>query len=842
MAEDRNKHKRHFILENTITSEPFRPRGRGNPPGIPPRNRQQHGGRLLQQLESLKPDVEQARSAQESAGLEKGFGLQVEFESFPDIELAFESLAKERSGIELLNVRHEKELTLATVFVPDGKLHVLENLVTAYLDESKDIINEKKGTRKPKNHKLLDAIRNIRVASIRALWTDDPEVLPQSDDEILWWEVWLPVRGDHIAEVLRFKQLAEGLDFRVAPGQIEFPERTVLLVYGSFGQMQRSVLTLNSIAELRRAKETADFFDSLPPEDQPEWVNNLLERMAVPNENDVVPYVCVLDTGVNNSHPLLASSLADSDLHTVEPGWGTNDNEGHGTEVAGLVLLGNLTEVLDSSDPVSIFHRLESVKLLDRNHTNSGDPEYHGYLTVQAVSHPEITAPDRQRVFSMAITARDARDRGRPSAWSATIDRLAVDYENQGETHRLFILSAGNIDDPNAWTQYPHSNSTDGIHDPGQAWNALTVGASTELVHITESNTDDYQPIAPAGGLSPFSTTSKTWQSHWPLKPDIVFEGGNAAITRLHETSYAETKASLSPLTTNADIANRLFTTSNATSAATALAAGMAAHLVAEYPDLRVETIRGLMVHSAEWSPEMYRQFLSNPSNPSKGDVANLVRHCGFGQPDLERALWSVENSLTLICEDSLHPFTREGSKAPTLRDMNLHRLPWPLRELEALGETEVEMRVTVSYFIEPNPSARGVKSRYRYESHGLRFDVKRPHESDDEFRQRINLAARDAEEGSSTSSGDDPKWLLGTRNRHRGSLHSDIWRGPAADLASRGMLAVFPVSGWWKTRPMLERYDQRTDYSLLVSIRVPEVDVDLYTAIENQIKVLVEI
>lgn len=833
MVKDGDQHKRHFILKNTVTAESFRPRVGGGSAEVPARNRQQHGSQLLQQLDALRPEIEQAHFRQESAGMDEGFGLQVEFESFPAIELAFESLAKERSGIELLNVRHEESRTMATIFVPDGKLHILENLVAAYLDESKD---SKKG--KPKNQKLLDAIRNIRVASIKALWTDDPGVFPQADEETLWWEVWLPVRGDRIAEVQRFTQLAEGLDFRVAPGQIEFPERTVLLVYGSSAQMQRSIMTLNSIAELRRAKETAEFFDSLSPEEQPDWSDELLQRLNLPVEGENVPHVCVLDTGVNHGHPLLAPALESGDLHTIEPGWGTNDNQGHGTEMAGLALLGDLTPVLASNDPVTIHHRLESVKLLDRNHANSDDPEYHGYLTIEAISRPEITAPERQRVFSMAITARDARDRGRPSAWSATIDRLAVDYENQGETPRLFVISAGNVDDPNAWAQYPASNSTDGIHDPGQAWNALTVGASTELVHIAESDTDDYQPIAPAGGLSPFSTTSQTWQTHWPLKPDVVFEGGNAA----QDAVGAVWMPSLSLLTTNADISDRLFTTSNATSAATALAAGMAARLVAEYPDLRVETIRGLMVHSAEWTSQMCHQFLSNPPNPSKGDVANLVRHCGFGQPDVGLALWSVENSLTLVCEDSLHPFTREGSKAPILRDMNLHRLPWPLQELEALGETEVEMRVTISYFIEPNPSSRGIKSRYRYESHGLRFDVKRPHESDDEFRQRINLAARDADVGSSTSSGDDPNWMLGTRNRHRGSLHSDIWRGRAADLASRGILAVFPVSGWWKTRPRLERYDQRADYSLLVSIHVPEVDVELYTAIENQIKVTVEV
>ena len=43
-------------------------------------------------------------------------------EGFQDIELAIDSLARERSGIELLNARHDGQRTFATVFVPDGKL------------------------------------------------------------------------------------------------------------------------------------------------------------------------------------------------------------------------------------------------------------------------------------------------------------------------------------------------------------------------------------------------------------------------------------------------------------------------------------------------------------------------------------------------------------------------------------------------------------------------------------------------------------------------------------------------------------------------------------------------
>lgn len=181
-----------------------------------------------------------------------------------------------------------------------------------------------------------------------------------------------------------------------------------------------------------------------------------------------------------------------------------------------------------------------------------------------------------------------------------------------------------------------------------------------------------------------------------------------------------------------------------------------------------------------------------------------------------------------------MHPFRREGSET-RLRDMNLHQLPWPLEELQELGETQVEMRVTLSYFVEPNPSARGFRSRYRYESHGLRFDVKRPEESERDFRTRINVAARDEEERT-RNRGSDSGWVIGTQNRHKGSLHSDIWRGSAVDLASRGTLAVYPALGWWKTRPRLERYDKPARYSLIVSIRAPEVDVDLYSSVENQI------
>ncbi len=825
MANGAEEKKRHFILEGVTETEAYRSpqQGRGQHPAIPERDRIRHGEALQRQIDGLRTEAESARQTQQAAGINEGLGLQVEFESLPDIELAFESLARERSGIELLNVRHD-DRTWATIFVPDGKLDHFEGLIRDYLAKKRDSLGRSRD-----NRRLIDAIQQVRAASLRALWTDTAEEFPTNDEGPFWWEVWLPVRGDRHITTTAFREWAVAQEMRVAPGEVIFPERTVLLTYASVEQMQRSMVTLNSIAELRRAKETAEFFDSMPADEQALWLDDLMERTRFLPETDQTPYVCLLDTGVNRGHRLLAPALAVSDLHTVEPVWGTDDEDGHGTRMAGLAIAGNLAVILAASDPVEIDHRLESVKLLPRNGATGTDPVQHGYLTMEAMARPEITAPSRRRVFGMAVTARDNRDRGRPSSWSAALDSLAADANRHGEHPRLLVVSTGNIDDNNAWSEYPDSNDTDGVHDPAQAWNVLTVGACTDLVRITEPDASGYTPIAPRGGLSPFSTTSLTWQAHWPLKPDIVLEGGNAA----KDSLGAVPMTSLSLLTTHYRPLNRPFTTVNGTSAATALASRLAVQVMAVYPGLWPETIRALIVHSAEWTDKMKYLFLPKTGSSTKRNYSRLIRRCGFGVPNLDRALWSLENSLTMVVQASLHPFKMELSKQPTLRDMHLHNLPWPCEALENLGDTEVEMRVTLSYFIEPNPTQRGVGSRYRYESHGLRFDVKRPQESTNEFRSRINLAARDEEQGTPRGR-DDSSWMIGKRDRHRGSLHGDIWRGTAADLASRGNIAVYPALGWWKTRPALERYNQAARYALVVSIRAPEADVNLYTEVAN--------
>jgi hypothetical protein len=213
--------------------------------------------------------------------------------------------------------------------------------------------------------------------------------------------------------------------------------------------------------------------------------------------------------------------------------------------------------------------------------------------------------------------------------------------------------------------------------------------------------------------------------------------------------------------------------------------------------------------------------------------------HYGFGVPDPQRALFCARNLLTLVAQDSLQPFEPKEDGSFRSKEMKLHRLPWPKSELLALGEAPVQLRVTLSYFIEPSPGRRGWNNRHRYASHGLRFGMQNPLESLPDFRRRINAAAQD-DGDEETNRSDSLEWMLGPNLRHRGSLHADRWEGTAADLAQCEHIAIYPVIGWWREREQLGRGERRARYSLVVSIQSPSESVDIYTPVAQQIETLV--
>ena len=288
----------------------------------------------------------------------------------------------------------------------------------------------------------------------------------------------------------------------------------------------------------------------------------------------------------------------------------------------------------------------------------------------------------------------------------------------------------------------------------------------------------------------------------------------------------------LSLLSTYFKPTQRYFGLIDATSAAAAQAACLAAQIQAAYPQAWPETVRGLLIHSAQWTEAMKRQFLRDGS---KKDYARLMRICGYGVPNFSRALECASNYLTLIAQEEIQPFELIASK-PRSKDMHVFEMPFPQDLLLGLGEMEVTLRVTLSYFVEPGPGEAGWKDRYRYPSHALRFDVNSPGERLADFERRINAASREEDNDPVGTSAGSERWAIGANGRKLGSIHSDMWVGTAAEISTCNLIGVYPVIGWWRERHYLGRCNRRTRFCLIVSLHTPIQSIDLYTPVATKI------
>lgn len=838
---DRNRSHITVPASATKDPEPFTPVGGGGEGESPAfsTGRSDHGHGLKSKLvdadataKSERPDVivEGALS-----------GIYVTFESWPGFELALTSLepqvGKSHPEVRAVTTRGEGDsvVQLATVFVPDG-------WVSRFVQKFEDYVSEDTAKGRPKNRNLVERIADLRLSTLEALWTEDQASFPSTDAPV-WWELWLRRREGTQQRMAAF---AEGSGLVLGQHRLIFEDRIVLLARGTVAQLGSALRALDDLAEIRRPAVAASDFSGMPGADQAEFVHDLHERIVVPDES--APAICLLDTGVSQPHPLISPAMEIGDQHACDSGWGTADSRGHGTAMAGVALYPDLGEALLGSDPVALKSHLESVKVLPD--TGNNDRDLYAAITAQAVSFVEIAKPQRRRSFVLAVTderteGADLQNLGKPTAWSAAIDAISAGRQvvetQQGlvyldapadQSPRLFLISAGNVRRPFDRAFHERSD-VEPVEDPAQSWNGLSVGAFTQLDDISaEPIFAGWAPLAQRGELSPFSRTSVGFDRQWPHKPEIVLEGGNAATSP--EGSDIDTPAALQVLTTRAlSAGGGLLTTAAGTSPATAAAARVAAEIQARYPHFWPETVRGLMVHSARWTEQM----LPGLQADLKRDRVVALRRFGWGVPNVDRALRSADDAVTLVSQNTIRPY--EDGK---MREMNIHDLPWPVEVLADLGDAEVRMRVALSYFIEPNPARRGWDRRFRYASHGLRFDVRRPTESVGEFRKRLNKLAVAEDEKRPDSVSDTGEWLLGARERVRGSLHVDDWTGTAADLAARGSVAIFPVTGWWKEQPKRDQSADGVRYSLIISIESPEVDVDLWTPVAVQAGVPVEI
>lgn len=795
----------HILLERFGRQRYFEPVSSGGSSiTLPPVVRREQYRKIRDALRAAAAQAEEQFAARDPGLAQDDPGIYLAFKTY---DAAFDPAKFMVDGRELTLVRPElgrrrgafgqqvlryRGVTL----VPQRELAKLQRKVQKYGEGPPT----KNGN--PPNAALVGVLEDLRLASFEDLWTDVAPP-PPDDAEMRLWEVWVRDTGAR-----RFSTIADRLGIAVEDAKLTLPSRQVQWVHATREQMERVVLNSETVAELRSG---ASRLAQHELDRRARTFAGFAAADVVPPPEDA-PSVCVLDTGTLAGHPYLQPGIRAGAAISADPAWNAADvsRSGHGTAVSGIALYGQDLRLVAGPN-VALSHQLESVKIIQEA---GGLTTSLALLTKNAVSRIEIANVARRRVFCITSTTTEEGS-ATPTTWSMAVDSLSAEWNAQ----RLFVVAAGNVAaEHHRQHEYPDSNDLRPITQPGQAYNALTVGGYTDFAELLDPTHAGYVPLAQAGDLSPHSRTATLWHGRaW--KPDIVMEAGNLAAPP-NGIHTAVDELQLLSTYNNPQLTFRTF---DATSAAAPQAAALAADILASNNRFWPETARALIAHHADWTPRM-RQLVDQGL-----DRRVALRRWGYGVPSRAAALRSTRDRLTIIVQDQLQPYHLVERKGKH-NQMSLHLFPLPMEALQRLGEMHFVLRYTLSYFVEPLPPP--VDAGGYYHSHTLRVRLGAPNESEAHFLGRINKA--DKRPGERYAGGPGDQWGYGA-DIFPGSLVSDYVVATAAELAARGKLAVVPQVGWWRERLVEERVDHPARYSLVVSLRpliATEVEIDLHTPV----------
>lgn len=821
-------------------------RGGGSPPKMPSLDPKAHRSNLLQQIDGIAREV-QARS--ETARDELASREIVAVRPAPDAQLSADQLDDARADARLIGVDAETGTVLLDVANAD--LGYLREKIDGFGDDAQVVPKVRKDGTPVLDERgqqvlvraaerAIGPLGSIALAGLDDLQGAGLRAAPLVSDRSYWFEI--ACRGGYrraaaetvgsrvqVARQLRRIGAGQKLDEFIGPEQVYFFLR----------------LTRQQLDALRGATDCIYEVELAPP---PLRDLKLLEDVttvdvkafALESPDRDAPSIVLLDTGIATEHPLLKAAILSATTAGPEiPS--AEDTYGHGTKMAGLALYRDLGAAIERGS-ASAPHWLQSGRLLvEPGLGTASDENYEKWpvLTQEAIRAAEAADPGpRDRVFALAVT-RSMQDPPLdglvPTLWSHAVDQLAFG-EGIG---RLIIVSAGNARYAQ-WLalaeQHPQLQLSEKIHQPAQATNVITVGAFTARVELPRSSdyAETHVVAALPGGISPFTTTGLAG-SEWPIKPDVVFEGGNLAISGPLTDASVPTLCALT--TSHRHTLGQPLGQIGMTSEATARAAHLCARIWKLEPKLWPETVRGLLVHSASWTPTMRQQF---------SGINDRLLACGYGVPDEQIASECALGVATVLVEDAMPNGVveqeakkkapkRSGTKTTepkVRRKVKLYRMPIPNG---LLGDTDhdAELRVTLSYFTEPNKFGRTV-----FHGLDLKWDMQGPQESEEAFLQRINVLKRPkGADGKrvKVASKKSFDWDLGIQLRSRGTVQSDRWRGKMSLLAGDKLIAIVPVLGWWDQRRDLKFQEMR--FSLVVSVFAPGA----YPAIKPLVEAAVE-
>jgi hypothetical protein len=802
----------HFIFRGIgQVSENFRPFGGGgdkHPSPVP--DRIAHAAKLRGDLASISARIDDCKFVQASAGVPKSrYGATIRATGRLNEPLVVGDRKPSSPGFSLLSVDRERRRQRAVYFVQSGSLKTLLDQLDEY-EVWTAHLNSTRVRRHPTNFQLFESAEKFEIAEAEHLWSGPSNAFP-SGDIASSVEVW--IRSNWKAYF--FNALAS-LHLSVAGARTDFVDSVVLDLELTGAQMDELVRASGAVIEFRPASNFLSRLSGLDPY-QKQGVADRIASRIVPAPGNA-PRTVLLDSGVNSKHILLHDSLPPGTRKSAHPKWSVSDHSGHGTHMAGVALFGDLERLVGKSGPVPITTKLESVKVL---RPGPSDPELAPRAAIEEAVRIAESGDAVPRVYCLSATVPGEWDNGRQSGTSAAIDHLAW---NKGQKTRLFCVAGGNVYTtplkPYKVKDYEARNRDHRIQSPSQALNAISVGA------CTHKDLERIATVAPVGDLCPTSRTSLGWlpARRNAIKPDVVFEGGNHVFDPEKTTSRGISQTAI--LTTGKEPGKPLDYTAD-TSAATAAVAGLATRIMAAYPTLRAETVRGLIINSARWTPAMLK-------HAEAGESKKILLDCfGWGVPDEAQALKSSGNSVSLVIEDTIQPFQRKGNGNVGLKELKYFALPWPRKILSGvLGRETIELRCTLSYFVEPDPLAEARSRKDRYASHRLRWRLNQPGDTPQQAQSRVNSLVEPDDGVFLTDTASDRNWEFDQRSISTGTVHTNVWRGPGHELAERGGICIYPVKGWWANHKEAE-YQRVIPFSLTVTIATARTDVDLYAEVK---------
>jgi len=544
-----------------------------------------------------------------------------------------------------------------------------------------------------------------------------------------------------------------------------------------------------------------------------------LERVSVGSP------IVVIDGGVVPEQPLVRNALAGMGHRSYipdNPSILDGGNDGHGTAIASVASIGNLRRKLlrpadeDQVLPVVLARVLDdNTRLPDTVNLKSSIPA----IALQ------MRRENDARIFNHSIASRAPFNPQRMSVWAEALDRTA--YDNAGSGY-LFIVVTGNVDgavSPTTeqlenWLMRPGhpgylTNEKCRLRNPGQAINALTVGAYVPRAGIpfTQRQNLNRRPVAQDASPSPFTRSGFGYLRE--IKPEVVEEGGNyylEAGTRLRRNAQL----------TDVAVANAEFSTDgrlikfvNGTSVAAPKVAHLAGLIDRTLPNASVDLMRALIVNSAEWPVRL-------------ASTEDTLRVLGYGVPSPDRALTPAGPRCLINIEERI-----------AIGSAHYFRIPFPSELFEHSPETRLRVSVTLAY------RAPVRKTNAKYRGTVLEWSFSKIGESFDQFRRRcstVNPASAPDDEEDEIE--DEPignwNWTVKQRLRTRGTAQKDWFEAPASDFADELFLGVIGRRGWLSKEQQDVGFEQ--SYAVAVAIEAVGVAIPLHERIEELIEVQVPI